>query len=195
MSDLLDQLISAEKAAVVPPPGAREATWTALTASIAAGAATPLAGVSLGWIASIIGGPSAVAIVAYVAMRPAEIVTEPIAVPPPPAPAIVVEPPPVPRPPPAIKRVRSKPSLGIQIAELRKAQLAFSRGGAEQALILLAEHRKKFPQTPLEQERSALEALAACRTQRSDADRLARTFLARWPESPQADRVRRACGI
>ena len=75
MSDLLAKLIEAEKAAVVPPPGARDATWTALTASIAAGAAAPLAGVSLAWISSIIGGASAVAIVAYVALAPAKIVT------------------------------------------------------------------------------------------------------------------------
>ena len=86
-----------------------------------------------------------------------------------------------------------KANLGVQIALLRKAQLAFSRGGAEQALILVAEHRKKYPETPLEAERSALEALAACRQRRPDAVVLARAFLDRWPKSPQADRVARSC--
>jgi hypothetical protein len=81
----------------------------------------------------------------------------------------------------------------MQVAELRRAQLAFSRGNAEQALELLAAHRKKFPQTPLEQERSALEALASCRSHHPEGPELARAFLARWPDSPQADRVRRAC--
>jgi|SRR5687768_7105056 len=190
MSDRLRELIEAEKAAVVPPPGAKEATWTALSASVAAGAAAPIGG-TVGWILGIIGA-SGVAIVGYLALRPAGIVTEPIEAPPPPA--IVVEEVPPPPPPAPIKKARSKPSLALQIAELRKAQMVFSRGNAEQALQLIAEHRRKFPSTPLEQERSALEALAACRLGRSDSAALSASFLERWPDSPQADRVRH-CGI
>jgi hypothetical protein len=192
MTDRLRELIEAEKAAVVPPPGAKEATWTALSASIAAGAAAPIGG-TIGWILGILGAGGA-ALVGYMALRPAEITTEPIS-PPPPPPLIVIEEAPPPPPLPLIKKARSKPSLALQIAELRKAQLVFSRGNAEQALQLIAEHRRKFPSTPLEQERSALEALAACRLGRTDSAALSASFLDRWPDSPQADRVRRACRL
>ena len=206
MTDRLAKLIAEEKASMIAPSTAKEATWKALETSVASGAPAPidlppLAGASpLGWIVGLIGGASGLAVVAYLAVAPSEVEVTPLPPPPPPPPPVIVVEPPPPPPPPApvkrkqpIKRARSKPTFAMQVAELRKAQLAFSRGNAEQALELLADHRKKFPETPLEQERAALEALAACRLKRPEGQELARAFLERWSDSPQADRVRRAC--
>jgi hypothetical protein len=218
MSDELAKLLAEEKAAMVPPEAAKQATWNALESSVAAGAPAPidlppLAGTSpLAWILGLIGGASGLALIAYFAVAPRALeVTPPPASPPTPPPAsppVLTEPPPAappppPAPPPArapaparrppAKPAAAKATFAMQVAELRRAQLAFSRGNPEQALELLATHRKRFPQTALEQERSALEALASCRLKRPEGPELARAFLARWPDSPQSDRVRRAC--
>jgi hypothetical protein len=201
MSDELGRLIEAEKTQA-PPSGAKEATWRAIESSVAAGVPAPVELGPIGggagpvaWIAAIIGGASTLAVVVYLALPKDEPVIVPLPPPPPPVVELVPPPPELPPPSPPVqpRKQRPKPSLAAQVQELRKAQLAFSRGQFQVALELVERHRERFRETPLEQERSALEALAACRIRREDAFRLAHRFLTKFPESPQADRVRRTC--
>ncbi len=208
MNDLLDTLIAAEKSVMhAAPPAAKTSTWAALEASLAAGLPPPIdlpppgASLPIAWIAGLIGGAGGLLTAAYLATRPT------IEAPPPPPPPPIVEaigppPPPVapePPPPPQVEPRRRHPrrgrraSLAVQIAELRQAQVAFSQGAADDALRRIEAHRKKFPGSPLVEERDALEALASCRAGRSAAAALARAFLKRYPRSPQADRVMNQC--
>ncbi len=200
MTDFLAQLIEAEKAAMHAPSGAKEATWSAVQASLLAGAPSPIdlphAALPIAWIAGLIGGASGLAVVGYLAISKPAIVATPL---PPPPPPVVIQAPPV-EPPPIVEapkkappRKRTRTSLAAQIQLLRKAQLAFSRGNAEQALSLVEEHRTKYPKTPLEQERTALEVLASCRLHKPHAQQMATEFVERWPQSPQVDHVRRTC--
>jgi hypothetical protein len=208
----LDRLIALEKAAMVPAAAAREATWRALEASVASGVAAPVdvplppAASSLG---TVIAGAVVIALGA-VALWPSE---APVPASPPdaaievlaPTPPIVeptgepprtIEDPPAhrpkkkriapPNPPPA-------PSLTEQLELLRAGQRLLASSDFAGALAKVAEHRRRFPESPLDQERSALEVLAACGAKRPEARTLMDRFFAAWPRSPQADRIRLSC--
>lgn len=220
MSDFLSELITAEQAAMAEAPAAaKEATWAALEASLASGVPAPVdvllpaAGSSaLGWIGALIAGGGAALLGVWMVTLPAEPSVDPapppvVEVAPPvvdPAPPPVVEAasPPAAEPPPPRRRSkprrvatkrRPRPSLSDQIAALRTAQQALAAERHAEALSAVQDHRRRFPKSPLEQERDAVEVLAACGGNRAGAARLARRFLSRWPRSPQVDRIRRTC--
>lgn len=210
MSDFLQALIEAEKSAMAEAPAAaKQATWAALEASIARGAPAPVdvpppgpgGLVPFGWLGVLIGSVGVILAGVWMAMQPAPAVAPPPAAPPP---IVEVAPPPPPEvapPPPVVKQRRARPkrrpraSLADQIAALRSAHRALSEGAYAEAASKVRAHRRRFPASPLVQERDALEVLAACGGQEKDAGRLARRFLRRWPRSPQADRIRRACEL
>jgi outer membrane protein assembly factor BamD (BamD/ComL family) len=73
-------------------------------------------------------------------------------------------------------------------------QRALRDGRAEEALRLLAEQDKTFARGALHEERAAARVLALCSAGRTAEGRAARDrFLATYPRSPAADRVRSSC--
>ena len=86
------------------------------------------------------------------------------------------------------------PSIERELALIGAAQLALREGDPNQALALLQQHTREFPDGALTQERLAARAIALCRigdyaTGRSAAEDLAR----RAPSSPLLARARQAC--
>ena len=84
--------------------------------------------------------------------------------------------------------------LAEEMALLKQAKLALSRGEPKRALTLLDEHADRFPRGVLLQERQALRVVALCdagdRTRgREAADRFSREH----PKAALAERVRAAC--
>jgi len=77
---------------------------------------------------------------------------------------------------------------------LRQADAARKGGDAARALALVDEHRARFPDGILVQEREAERVVVLCALGRAgDARAAAAVFLSNWPRSPLAGRVREAC--
>jgi hypothetical protein len=77
---------------------------------------------------------------------------------------------------------------------LASAQRALSAGAAAKALLLIDQHRARFPHGALAQERDAARVLALCALgRRADAQRERHAFLRSWPDSPLSARVRAGC--
>jgi hypothetical protein len=154
------------------------------------------------------------AIVAGLMLRPAT----PSANPPPPAPQVtsvtplsapqtpvVLDPPSVPveslhavpvQAQPVAKLAPSEEStLEKELLLLRDAKSALDRGDSAKALSVLDQHEKTYPDGVLAEERGATRVLALCAAGRTqDAKLSARDFLAKYPRSPSAVRVRASCG-
>jgi len=91
-------------------------------------------------------------------------------------------------------RGRAPAELSAETALIASAQAATNRGQAERALALLDEYDRRFERGALAEERAAARVFALCTAGRHAAARgEAARFLERWPRSPQAARVRRAC--
>lgn len=90
--------------------------------------------------------------------------------------------------------VESADSLLAETDRLRKAHGAMREGDAEKALTLLSEQAAEGEGQKLREERSAARVLALCKLGRvAEAQAEAAAFLAQNPQSPLADRVRKAC--
>jgi hypothetical protein len=115
-----------------------------------------------------------------------------------PAAAVVEEPVLAPTPPPPVAR-KPRPAppatdLASELESITRARASLRAGDAEAALAQLAEHGKRFPHAVLAEEATALEVRSLCAAGRGgEARALAKTFLARWPRSPQAPGVRATC--
>jgi hypothetical protein len=78
---------------------------------------------------------------------------------------------------------------------LRQADAARKAGDAPRALALLDEHRTRFANGVLVQEREAERVVVLCALGRAEEARsAAAVFLRDWPRSPLAGRVRATCG-
>ncbi|MCA9650746.1 MAG: hypothetical protein KC501_12605 [Myxococcales bacterium] len=101
------------------------------------------------------------------------------------------------RPSEQIAAVAPEPSastLAEELALVRRAKLALSRGETAKALEVLDEHRERFEDGALARERSVLRAEALCTLgRRTEAVAVRDAFLARHPTSPLAARVRDVC--
>jgi hypothetical protein len=85
-------------------------------------------------------------------------------------------------------------SARAELRVIQRATLALKRGELHAAQSALREHERLFPHGVLVEERVALRALATCRDGRGVEGRAdAARFLARYPDSPLAERVRSAC--
>ena len=74
---------------------------------------------------------------------------------------------------------------------LERAQLAMGR---EEALVLLAEHARRYPNGLLRRERLAAEVFALCGVGQTEAARAAADgFVREFPAGPLAERVRTSC--
>jgi hypothetical protein len=109
-----------------------------------------------------------------------------------PAPALPSDPPePVePRVPPS----SAAPSLELETRAFGDVQRALREGRSGDALRLLAEQERAFSRGSLHEERAAARVLALCAAGRIGEARSARDrFLASYPQSPAAERVRASC--
>lgn len=128
-----------------------------------------------------------------------------VGVPPVPTPSAVPTPPPILEATPRRDRVstpRVAPAAGTdtdddlaqEMALLRRAQQALSRGDGAGSRRALDEHTRRFPAGKLANEREVTSILVACADDR-DAGRVALDrYLAAHPSSPYAERLRTSCG-
>jgi RNA polymerase sigma-70 factor (ECF subfamily) len=78
---------------------------------------------------------------------------------------------------------------------LGAAQRELSARRGDEALRLLEEHARKFPEGALGEERLAVRVLALCDLGRvAEARQATRDFLSRFPVSPLVPRIRESCG-
>jgi hypothetical protein len=95
---------------------------------------------------------------------------------------------------PATAKVPEGPSLASEVESLREAHTALREGKANEALDVLDRDAAPADSSALDQERAAVRIFALCRLGQTDeARQLAGEFLAKWPSSPHAPRVRTAC--
>jgi hypothetical protein len=86
------------------------------------------------------------------------------------------------------------PSLEVETRALGDVQRALREGRPDEALRLLAQQDASFARGSLKEERAAARVLALCAAGRVAEGRAARErFLASYPQSPAADRVRATC--
>ena len=86
-------------------------------------------------------------------------------------------------------------TLERELLLLKQAKSALDQGDADKALGVLDQHEKTFPSGVLAEERGATRVLALCAAGRTaEAKSSAKDFLARYPRSPSAVRVRASCG-
>jgi len=90
--------------------------------------------------------------------------------------------------------VASEPTIDEEVRLLNAAQASLRAGDPGQALRLLDEHASRFPASKLADARAVARMTALCKqgqatSAREEADR----FLARYPNSPFAERVRKVC--
>ncbi len=113
-----------------------------------------------------------------------------------PSPPAIVAAPSSPAPPATTRAAarRAPGELAAETALIASAQAATNRGQAGRALELLDQYERRFGGGALAEEHAAARVLALCSAGRRAAARAeAAQFLARWPRSPQAARVRQAC--
>jgi len=85
-------------------------------------------------------------------------------------------------------------TLDQEVALLKRAHLAEKAGQPSEALAILAEHAKAFPNGKLAESRDAARVIALCEAGQREASRAAaERFLAARPNSPFANRVRSVC--
>lgn len=99
-----------------------------------------------------------------------------------------------PKPDPSeLSALESGSSLRDEQELLARGWRALAAGNSSQAARDAAEHARRFPGGVLTPERRALAAAAACRDTPAHGAELAHAFLADYPRSPLARRVREAC--
>jgi hypothetical protein len=210
------RLIDDANAADLPAPDAQAKLWESLSQRIgqplpptAAAAQHALgAGAKLGLLsgvsaklligAGLLGAVASSYGVYTLAHKPTAESAQPAPLAPRPAPASEARPPGEARPnqalAPAPAPVEVASSLLEETRLLASAQRALSAGAAAKALLLIDQHRARFPQGALAQERDAARVLALCALgRRADAQRERHAFLHTWPDSPLSARVRAGC--
>jgi hypothetical protein len=102
-----------------------------------------------------------------------------------------------PRPSPRSSKARSpSDSLAEEVGLVSKAEQQLYAGHADDALKILGEHERRFPNGALAEQRMAARVQSLCTLGRIAEARANLTRLARaYPRSPHLDRARRFCGI
>jgi hypothetical protein len=81
-------------------------------------------------------------------------------------------------------------SVAVELALLQRAQTAYARHDCSRALMLLADHGRRFPESRLAEERDALRVRSlGCAGHRQEAQRAAAEFAVRFPRSVLLPRV------
>jgi len=98
-------------------------------------------------------------------------------------PPVVVAPAPTASAPRRLKRLEDAPS-SAELELLSRAQAAYSRGELSRALMLIAEHGRRFPNGHLAEEREALRVRSLARSGREEeSGRADIAFRQRFPRS------------
>lgn len=90
-------------------------------------------------------------------------------------------------------RPATRDPLEAELGLLRRLEEALARRDTHEARHLLAQHRERFPQPVLLEERQGLSALVGCMEHSSHALASSRAFAARYPNSVLTARVLREC--
>lgn len=109
-------------------------------------------------------------------------------------------------PAPTIPKVAAKPkspavpsnsasTLKEEAALMSRAQAALQRGDTGAALVVLTEHREKFPRGVLAGEREAAVSVAYCKNGDPRGRERAARFVATYPDSPMVQRLQSACKL
>jgi hypothetical protein len=85
-------------------------------------------------------------------------------------------------------------TLGDELALLGRAHAALRAGRFQEALALTTEHRSRFPEGVMREERMGVAALAECGLSPAQRE-AAQAFLKQAAGSPLAARVRKACEL
>jgi hypothetical protein len=147
----------------------------------------------LGASAPPVRDPSTVTPAIEPAPRPREVVaSRPL---PAPATQIAVEVPPAPMTVP-IADLPAAPDAAEDLALIKEMQAALRVKDSARVLTLVREHERRFPRSPLAQERDGARVLATCAgATPADAAKIGETFLEAYPLSPVAARVRVTCSV
>jgi outer membrane protein assembly factor BamD (BamD/ComL family) len=87
-------------------------------------------------------------------------------------------------------------SLAEEVSLVSKAEQRLYAGYADDALKILAEHERRFPNGTLAEQRMAARVQSLCTLGRIAEAKIDLAKLARaYPLSPQLDRGRKLCGI
>jgi hypothetical protein len=97
------------------------------------------------------------------------------------------------RPPGSAAVAPAMPSTRAELGCIERMQEALRAGDLGRALALSAEHQRTWPRGAFTQEREGVRAIAQCQSGTLGARAQARAFLARYPSSLLAGRVRAAC--
>jgi hypothetical protein len=88
------------------------------------------------------------------------------------------------------RALADRDSVAVELGLLQRAQTAYAQHECSRALMLLAEHGRRFPQSRLAEERDALRVRSlGCAGHRQEAQRAAAEFAARFPRSVLLPRV------
>jgi hypothetical protein len=94
----------------------------------------------------------------------------------------------------APEKATTESTLDQEMELLKRARLAQKAGHPAEALGILAQHAKEFPNGKLSESRDVARVIALCDAGQTQASRAAaERFLAQRPNSPFANRVRTAC--
>ncbi len=95
------------------------------------------------------------------------------------------------KPPHRARPISARESYAAELDLLRRARVAYSSRDFSDALALIAEHRRRFPNGRLAEEREALRVQSLAGAGRTDeAARAAAAFAARFPRSVLLPRMR-----
>ena len=120
-----------------------------------------------------------------VASRPPAAPATPIAVEVPPAPMAV-----------PVADVPASPDAAEDLALIKEMQTALRMNDPARVLMLVGEHERRFPRSPLSQERDGARVLATCAgATPAEAAKIGEKFLESYPRSPVAARVRVTCNV
>jgi hypothetical protein len=87
-----------------------------------------------------------------------------------------------------------EPTIDAEMRLLKAAQTALNSGNAAEALRLLDEHASRFPSSKLSEAREVTRVTTLCKLgQIAQATKEADRFLARHPDSPFVERVKKVC--
>lgn len=96
---------------------------------------------------------------------------------------------------PAPAQADPQSTLDAELALLTSAKKAINDSDPTRSLAILDEHQRKYPDGILAEERASTRVFALCAANRTaEAKTSAQDFLAKYPRSPSAPRVRASCG-
>jgi hypothetical protein len=130
--------------------------------------------------------PVRVSVTARVAERPASVPIEQVA-------PIADEARPSPQPEAAEQSVEDSGDARAELEFMQRINAALRKSSPHTVIALCVEHERRWPHGAFEPEREGARAIASCTAKALDAGARARSFLAKYPRTATAARVRAQC--